>query len=179
MRKTTFLAVLLPLFITSCSLFDKKKEVEEITEEVTSPSVWTSASELSGVESDFDEAFATYRENYSGGFQEDIRNAFKATMLTSVFDANLIITGKYHDWRVDNPFADGDAFITIPNDDLDYLYEFFADYPDYFIDWRQYYTTYGETVALDSLQADCVMRIDGIIDQTCQDFIENWRIGAE
>lgn len=177
MKKTLYLAAILPLLITSCSLFNKEKEVKEITEEVT-PS-WTSASELSGVENDFSDAFTTYRENYSGGFQEDIRNAFKTTMVTSVLDANLIITEKYHDWRVDNPFADGDAFISIPDEQSDYLYEFFADYPGYFSDWRDYYTMYGEQIALDSLQADCVMRIDGIIDQTCQDFIENWRLGGE
>lgn len=172
-----FLAVLLPLFIASCSLFDKKKEVEEIIEEVTP--TWTSADELLNVEYDFANAFEVYCESYAGGYQEDIRNTFKSTMEASVLSVNQTITQKYHDWRVDNPFSDGDTFIIVPDNESDYLYEFFDGYLGYFSDWRDYYTMYGDQIALDSLQADCAMKIDEIIDQTCQDFIENWRIGAE
>lgn len=180
MKKTVFLALLLPLFIASCSLFDKKKEVEEITEEVTSPTPeWTSASELQNTENDFVDAFGAYCESYQGGYQEDIRDAFKSAMSASIFSTNQMITDKYHDWRVDNPFADGDAWLTVPVDEVDYLYDFFGDYTSYFADWRNDYAMYGESAALDSLQSDCVEKINEIIDATCQDFIENWRLGED
>lgn len=179
MKKTTFLAVLLPLFIASCSLFDKKKEAEQITEEVTPPSVWTSASELSNVENDFDDAYYDYRSSYTGGYDADIRNAFKMEVKTSAHEANAVIADKYHDWRVDNPDADGDTWLSVPTDEANYLYGYFEDYPNYFNDWRADYTMYGETVALDSLNSVSDIKTDATVDAVCQTFIENWRIAGE
>ncbi len=180
MKKTIYLAVFLPLFFISCDLFDKKKEAEKITEEVTPPTPeWTSASELAGVEDDFVDAFYSYRQSYEGGYQEDIRNIFKTDVKTSAHDANSVIADKYHDWRVDNPDADGDTWLTMPTSEADYLYGYFEDYPSYFDDWRSDYTIYGETVALNSLNATSDVKIDAIVDDVCQAFIDNWRIAGE
>ncbi len=176
MKKTYLLAAILPLFfLTSCDLF--KKDVEDVVEEAIP--VWTSAQELSYVEYDFVDAYYTYRVNYSGGYQDDIRTNFKNSVSESSSDANGTIADKYHDWRVDNPDADGDTFLSVPGDDVDYLYPFFEDYPGYFSDFRNNYTVYGEEISLDFLQTASDLKTNQIVDDVCQEFIENWRIASD